>query len=61
MILISWDWKSQPDWDEINDALQDQECPRIFVVDSGTDQFAIVIGDRRVNTEAQAQAHFDAL
>lgn len=58
--IITWDWKEQPDWEDVNFALI--EVPNIgakfWQVDSGSDQFAVVFG--QFDDQKQAQLYFDA-
>lgn len=58
MTVITWDYKEQPDWAEVNFALVEQIDFFIHEVESGTDQFAIVIGPRDMRPE-EAQAEYD--
>lgn len=44
--VITWDYKAQPDWDAINFALIEQFDAFIHEVDSGTDEYVIVVGPR---------------
>lgn len=56
--IIQWDYKEQPDWDKINEAIDAQCDPCIFPVESGSDQFAIVIASID-DTQELAQEYFD--
>lgn len=56
--IIQWDYKEQPDWEGINSALESFEIPYIFVVESGSDQFAIVIASGEFDGRS-AQKYFD--
>lgn len=54
MTIITWDWKAQPPWPEIQKALE--MGPRIEQVETGSDQYAIVIG---ADGPRSAQEHWD--
>jgi len=56
--IIFWDWKEQPDFEEIISALEKYKSPTIKQVDTGADEFAIVIGERPI-TEKEAQKSYD--
>lgn len=46
--VLSWDWREQPDLDRLDRLVHDLSGNgqiRIHTVDTGTDQFAIVITD----------------
>lgn len=58
MTIITWDYKEQPDWDKINFALVEEISAFIFPVESGTYQFAIVIGPRET-TSKTAQDYYE--
>lgn len=56
--LITWDYKEQPDFDEINLALEQTFEPRCFEVDTRSDQFAIVVANRD-ELEERVQAWYE--
>lgn len=56
--IIKWGWREQPDWDAINAALGTIDEPHIFLVDTGTSDFAIVVADV-CWIEKDAQSWFD--
>lgn len=58
MNIITWDWKEQPDWDDINFALTLDNDAFIIPVESGSDQFACVVAPGGTTTE-QAQQYFN--
>ena len=44
MIVISWDWKAQPEWYKLNAALKDWKGPLVFnKVDTKSDCYAVII------------------
>jgi hypothetical protein len=45
-------------WDEATDEFSDWECPRVTVVDTGTDMFAVVVSSGDI-TDAAAQKMWD--
>lgn len=49
--VIMWDYKDQPDWDQINFALIEVANGGIHTVDTQTDQYAIVISDMQDTTK----------
>ncbi len=53
--LLTWDWREQPDLKELGRALAEVSGGRIHLaeVETGDDQFAIVIADAPVS-EAEA-------
>lgn len=55
--IVMWDWKDQPDWDEIDAALEKLVAPAIVPVDTGGDWFAVVVLERE--SKAQAQKLYD--
>lgn len=60
MKIITWDYKEQPPWKRINEALFDVPHVYIFEVETGTDQFGIVIAeDKTKEAQATAQAFYD--
>lgn len=62
-IVVSWDWKAQPNFDEIGAAvrgLSKGQCDIREVPVLGGDDYAVVIADHPLNDE-QAQAAWDAL
>lgn len=56
--VITWDWKEQPDWDEVNFALCEQIDAFVHPVDSQSDQYVIVIGPREM-TAQDAQERYE--
>jgi hypothetical protein len=45
--IVLWDWREQPDWDEINRAIKELNDPKVRIreVNTQSDMFAVVIGD----------------
>lgn len=43
MKIHTWDYKGQPDWDAINEGLAEAPNGLIYPVDTGSDQFGVVI------------------
>lgn len=58
MTIVTWDWREQPDWAEINFALTQDNDAFVIPVESGSDQFACVVAQKDTTTE-QAQRFFD--
>lgn len=57
--FVLWDWKEQPNWDEIQ-RLQGRGLRRITpVADTGTDDYVVVLTARRITPE-RAQQLWDA-
>ena len=56
-----WDWKEQPDWDEINKLLKRAGLsPRLISFDDiGDDQYYLVVVQRRISKE-QARRWLEA-
>lgn len=46
--ILSWDWKEQPDLDQLREALREVSGGTVHLheVDTGSDQFAVVLTDR---------------
>lgn len=60
-IVVSWDWKAQPDFNEIAAAVRGSsrgQCDIRQVLDTGGDNYAVVIADRPLDDE-QAQAAWE--
>ena len=57
--VIIWDWREQPDMDEIANAVQELSNGRvqIYDVDTRSDQFAIVISDTPLHSDDVAAAY----
>lgn len=54
MIVVSWDYKEQPDVEEINSALEQVDDPKLFSIQTGDDSCAVVIAPSTTsNSEAQ--------
>jgi hypothetical protein len=49
-----WDWKAQPDWKEINEALTGTPDSCIVEVDTGGDSFAVVVTEKCNASRPQA-------
>lgn len=43
MKIISWDWKEQPPWNKINEAIKEFRCPAITKVHTDSDEYAVVV------------------
>lgn len=44
-----WDWKAQPNWDKINEFVQETGLPPFFhPVNTNTDQYAVLIGFKKM-------------
>lgn len=62
---MMWDWKEQPDIDELYrivsnmTAVRPRDMIRVISVRTGTDEYGIVITDDGLD-QAQADAHWDA-
>lgn len=57
-MMVSWDWREQPPWDEISDAQQRGFLHVRLVPDTGSDAYVLVLSDAPVS-EAEAQAVFN--
>lgn len=59
MRVLSWDWREQPDLDDLADAVREVSGGRAHVtqVDTGSDQYAIVIADRKLTADEAIAAH----
>ncbi len=58
---MEWDWRQQPDFDEIGQIVLDFQVRfsdgiKIKYIETGSDEHAIVIGSKSM-TEAEAEAH----
>lgn len=61
-MLISWDCKEQPDWDEINSALVKVASPQVYVLDTLCDSYFILVAPKGLTDEAvlaEAAGYFD--
>jgi hypothetical protein len=60
-IVVTWDWKEQPDLQELDAAVRKASggFARVHEIDTGSDQFGIVVADHRVTPE-EAAAAWDA-
>jgi DNA relaxase NicK len=60
--VITWDWKEQFDIEDMNEALQKftdkTEIPYIFRIDTGSDQYGIVVGPEHWSQD-RAQSFYD--
>lgn len=54
--FVIWDWKSQPHFDEINNALEIFDHPVIREVDNDLGDFYVVVVCERTTTQEDAQA-----
>lgn len=52
--LIMWDWKSQPNWEAINRALNQIDRALIREVETDSDMLAVVVCEETV-TQKEAQ------
>lgn len=59
--VLSWDWRAQINLDDLADAIRELSGGkvRMRVVDTGSDQYAIVLADRQVGA-AEALALYEA-
>lgn len=56
--ILSWDWREQPDLDELARVLLDVSggVVRLYQVDTGCDEYAVVVADRELGvTEVEAE------
>jgi len=60
-IVIMWDHRDQPSWDEVTAAARRGFTFFREVEDTGGDNFAVVASQHAIDTEEQAQAIFDAV
>lgn len=46
MKVLQWDWRSQPDLDELDDAVRAASDGQVAItqVDTGSDEYAVVVG-----------------
>ncbi len=60
VVVMSWDWREQPDLDQLDQAVRYASggLARVHTVDTGSDEYAIVVADHRV-TAAEAQAAWE--
>ena len=56
--VVCWDWKAQPDWDEINTLIQKGFTHINFGIKTCADFYAIVLTKKEV-THAKAQSAFE--
>lgn len=56
--IVWWDWKDQPDWEEINKALKHLPGAVIWPVETEEDSYAVVIG-WGIQDTAHAQKLYD--
>jgi hypothetical protein len=52
--LFIWDWKEQPPWEAISQAVASLSRPNIFEVETNCDEYAIVICEGHSREWAQA-------
>lgn len=58
ILIIRWDWKSQPNWKHIRSfLLLKPVVPFFYPVDTGDDEYAVVISDSEM-TQDQANLHY---
>lgn len=57
--VITWDWREQPDLDELATAIRELSDDRIHltVVDTDSDQYAVVVSRGRLTAEGAAAAY----
>lgn len=59
--VLTWDWKEQPDFGEIGEAIKavfdGKNCPIISCVDTESDQFAIVISPVPITSKEARKAY----
>lgn len=57
----TWDYKAQPNWDKIIQVIDSitklNQRVKIIEVDTGCDEYAIVIGDSNLTKETAEQAY----
>lgn len=60
--IISWDWRGQPDIEELNEAVSAVfdgiHCPQVTSVDTGGDEYAVLVSPAPM-TSAEAQAAYE--
>ncbi len=58
--IIEWDWKAQPPWDEVQEALRGtfSDGPHFYEVDTESDSYAVVVANRTA-TKEEAQKWYD--
>jgi hypothetical protein len=60
--LVTWDWREQPDWDDVRRAIGDvleTGAPGLALVpDTGSDQYVLAVAGRQL-TGAEAQLVYD--
>ena len=58
-IVVTWDWKEQPDLDELDRAvwMASGGFARVHPIDTGSDEFAIVVADHRVTADEADAAY----
>lgn len=57
--VLSWDWREQIDLDDLATAVREVSGGRAHVtqVDTGSDQYAIVVADRKLTHDEAVAAH----
>ena len=57
--IFSWDWKESPDFAEIGPAITEVSGGTVFIteVETGSDQFAIVVSSSQLTAEQAAEAY----
>lgn len=61
VVVMSWDWREQPDLEQLDQAvrLASGGLARVHTIDTGSDEYAIVVADHRI-TQAEAEAAWQA-
>lgn len=50
MIVLQWDWKTELNWDKLNESLKDWSGPIVFNrVDTDSDSYAVIISHGPMN------------
>lgn len=63
--IVSWDYKSSPNWDQISRAIKMVSCFTIRVclidIDTHCDDHAVLISDTEDTTESARKIYLDAI
>lgn len=49
--IFSWDWKDQPNWEEITKFVQSLPVAYFHQVNTGDDDFAVLVADKKLIPE----------
>lgn len=55
-VILSWDWAEQPDMDDLAEAIRDLFGGHLYKVNTGSDDYAIVLSRTALDDDAVAEA-----